>query len=139
MRNLGGAVLVAAVAAFALTTACGGVTKPSDNKVENFSGTLSPGGAPIVHPFTAGNGGEFAIAIDSISPTNGASFLGVIFGQPVTGNSCDNPGIVQVNQIASIGHTGLTGIIEKGTWCAVIYDSGGVTSTITVNANVKHP
>ena len=117
---------------------CGSVTSPSNNKTDPFGGSLSPGGS-FAFAFNSSNGGEFSMGIDSVTPANSASFLGLIFAQPASGSSCDSFVPVQ-SGLGSIGHTGLTGIIQKGPWCAIVYDPGGaIAQTITFQAHVSHP
>jgi hypothetical protein len=55
-------VFVAALAA----SACGGVTAPSDNQTETFSGTLEPKGIKF-HTFRTANSGEIS-PITALAP-----------------------------------------------------------------------
>src|SRR4051812_40192026 len=64
----------------------GGVTDPSNNTVDTFSGTLAVGTVNI-HPFSASNNGEISVIIKSLSPVSNA-VLGVLYGLPQSDGSC---------------------------------------------------
>ncbi len=123
----------ALLAACALA-ACGGVTSPSKNKIENFGGVVPVAGAGPVHQFTASSSGEFTITIDSLNPSVAAYFY-VLFGQ-VVGGQC---GLLQANQFATVGVAAAAGPIDKGTYCVQIQDEGFFTVDETYNIKVSHP
>jgi hypothetical protein len=68
-----GGVAALILAAF-MTISCGGVTEPSKNVVQPFSGVLEPGMSKTF-PVTVNNGGEYSVKITALSPTPAAVLL----------------------------------------------------------------
>lgn len=127
--------LPCAIVLLALTVAgCGGVVSPSNNQIDNFTGTVSPGGAGQLHPFTASATGELTITVTSLSPSFGNYFT-VAYGQMV-GSSCAP---IQVNQYALLNTAAAAGSIQKGSYCVQVADTGYFTTTETYNVRVSHP
>ena len=129
--------LAAALAASSLLLGCG-ISEPSNNVVDPFTGTVALGGFAY-QEFTVGkDGGEVNIKLTSITPDSGAT-LGMLYGQIGVGaaNNC-NP-IVQT--LATQGRTAISNRIAKGTFCLVMYDPGGnlMTRAQTYTAEVSHP
>lgn len=124
------AALLLAASAFA----CGGVVDPSQNQTENFSDTLAPGGSSF-HVFNVSKSGEYSIEVTSTTPTTANNILGVGFGQMSSGQCIP----ITLNQFATVGHTGSAGAIQQGSWCAIVFDPGVLTTTTSFNAWVKHP
>jgi len=125
-----------AVAVLAMVS-CGGVTDPSQNKTESFSGTLTPlaqGGQPVAFFFSSGNG-EYSISVTSTNPATLNSQIGVGFGQSI-GGACSP---ISQNPGAKVGQTGLAGAIQQGQWCAYAFDPGILTTATTFQMQVKHP
>src|SRR5262245_45204320 len=65
-------------AALALSLPACGISSPSNNKEETFSGTLTVGGANP-HNFSSGNTGEFSVKVTALSPDS-AVLVGIAFG-----------------------------------------------------------
>src|SRR5690348_16965110 len=121
-----GALLAACVLA-----ACGGVTSPSNNKTDTFTGVIPAGsqGAGAVsplHQFTVSSSGEFTITVTSLTPSVAAYFT-VVYGQLI-GGQCS---ILQANSFAQVGVAAATGPIEKGTYCVQLQDGGFFTNDET--------
>src|SRR5262245_12190245 len=116
--------IAAVVCLAAMVSTCGGVSSPSQNQVQTPSGTVSSGGAGPVHTFTVSKVGEFFVTITALAPDQNI-FLGVIYGQPVTGGC----GQFQVNPQAHLNAQALGGQIEKGTYCVQVVDVGFVSPT----------
>jgi hypothetical protein len=101
-----------------LVTGCGGLTDPSKNQVDPFSGTVPVGGAGPVHVFNVSKTGELSMRITALSPTPTA-VVTVVYGQAVTG------GCAPLSQNDFVGlNTGDTFQfqIQKGSWCAQVAD-----------------
>ena len=125
---------VALLAAVTLAAAaCGGVTDPSKNKTETFTGTLTIGGSNV-HLFSASNSGEYSVTVKSLTPSANV-FLYTAFGQVLSGN-CS---IVQQNIASTVGFESLNGAIVPGSYCVQIADQGGLTQTETYVLEVSHP
>lgn len=127
--------LAAALSLVVLVAAgCGGVVSPSQNKTEEFTGTIAPGGR-AVHPFTASAGGEYSVLIASLTPVSNI-FVGTVFGQALSDGSCQ---VIQQNNLSVVNNIALTGTIVKGNFCVAIYDVGAFTTTETYTLKVSHP
>jgi len=113
-----------------------GISSPSNNTVENFSGSVGPGGLAS-HSFSvARSGGEIQVTITALGPSPSA-FMGVALGQPVA-DRC-SPLIGYVNNTALLNRQALGGPIDKGNYCVAIYDPGTLTVTQTYTLRVSHP
>ena len=116
-----------------LTGACGGVTDPSQNRIENFSGTLQPLGQNR-HDFHVGRSGEVDVKIIALS--NADAILRVSYGQ----GNCNsavllNAGFRQLNNIGVGGP-----VFSEGPHCAVIEDAlGALSAPATYTLRVSHP
>src|SRR5262245_17623590 len=128
--------IAAVVCLAAMLSSCGGVSSPSQNQVQNFSGTVSSGGVGPIHTFTVGKVGEFFVTITALGPDQNI-FLGVVFGQPANGGCAS----VQSNFAAHLNTQALGGQIEKGTWCVQLGDIGQVSTTTptTYTVRVSYP
>jgi hypothetical protein len=125
----GAAVALAAL----LTIGCGGVTDPSKNVQDTFTGTLAPNTA-IPFKINVSNGGEFSVKITQLAP-NATAIIGTEWD---FGDNCDL--LVQRNQFTTLNTPALAGaVLQKGTYCAVVYDSIGLTQSQTFTMVVSHP
>ena len=135
--------IAAVVCLAAMLSGCGGVSSPSDNQSETFTGTVTstqssgptPGAGPI-HTFNVGKVGEFFVTITALAPDQNI-FVGVVFGQLVSGGCTQN----QVNPAAHLNTQAAGGQIEKGTWCVQVFDVGQVSPTTptSYSLRVSHP
>jgi hypothetical protein len=126
-----------------LVSACGGPTSPSDNIVDQFTGTVQPANSDL-KLFDVGNTGEITIKLNTLTPGSNV-VVGVLYGQNVSG-ICQP---VQTNSIVtnnSVGHTVLSGsILIKGPYCLVVFDPVGISTNTqwpvaqTYNIEVSHP
>jgi hypothetical protein len=131
MRGLARAVPLLAL----IAVGCGGVVSPSQNKTEEFTGTLAPGGGRTFHTFTSSAGGEYSVLVTSLTPVSNV-FFGIGFGQVLSDGSCQ---LIQQNNLSVVNNIALTGTIVKGTFCVAIYDIGAFTTTETYTLKVSHP
>jgi hypothetical protein len=128
-------VFIAALAALS----CGGVTAPSDNQTETFSGTLELRGIKI-HNFTVSNSGEVEVRITALAP-NPNVFLGTVVGQPQADGACGFTQLLFPNEFSTLNIVSISGPIQKGNWCVGIYDPlpGRLATASTYTLQVKHP
>ncbi len=132
-RCIGLALLMAASVA-----ACGGVTDPSQNVKDPFSGIITPGqGNYVSHPFTVSKSGELSITVTSMTPAIPTStYFEVGFGNSVSG-SCQP---LQINQFATVGTAAIGGYpVTPGSYCVFLIDEGLFTVPETYTVVVSHP
>jgi len=127
------ALLIAAAAAL-VSFACGGVTSPSQNKQDTFSGTLAVGGITCFGNISVPNSGEFSVKITALSP-NATAIVGTAWAQ---GGNCDL--VVQQNNFSTLNTPALAGaVLQKGTYSVAVYDVGALTVAQNVTVVVSHP
>ena len=112
---------------------CGGITDPSKNTTENFSGTLAVGGS-AVHPFSSDKG-EISVKLTALAPTSSAT-VGLIWTQAASDGSCG--GILQ-QTFAQLNVPAISGVVIEGRYCIVIQDVGTFTVPQTYTIAVSHP
>ena len=112
---------------------CGGITDPSKNTVESFSGTIAVGGS-AVHQFSSSKG-EISVKLTALAPTSNAS-VALIWTQATSDGSC--AGILQQN-FAQLNVPAISGVIISGRYCIVIQDIGQFAVPQTYTIAVSHP
>jgi len=120
----------------AILSACGGIESPSQNQVQDFPGTLQVGGQNI-HPFNTSKNGEFTMTITSLSDKT--LIVGTALGQMVSGGCSPYSGFVQ--QYSRWNQQALGGPINKGSYCAIVFDSPAspLTAPVTYTLHVSFP
>ena len=128
--------LFIALSLSAMASACGGIIDPAKNKVETFSGTLQVGGSSTFN-YSWDKNGEIEVTITSVSPTPANGSIVFALGQ-IQNGTCFQlqgyaaPGIV--NRKVQFG------VLNKGSYCLVVYDPGGVlTVPVAFTGNFSHP
>jgi hypothetical protein len=136
LLHLSRAAVAVAVTTLALT-ACG-ISEPSSNRTDTFSGTVPVLGIGPVHSFSVSrDGGELDIKLTEISPDSAAT-LGIRYGQFASGSTTDCLAIAQT-PLANRDKSALAGRISKGTFCVVVFDSGSLVRAQTYTVAVSHP
>ena len=103
--------------------------------VENFSGTVQPGGNDA-HSFTVtSNNAAITLAMTSVGPPATIS-EGFGIGQTVSGSCQLLPGGFGV--YAASATPQLSGTIPTGTYCVVVYDAGNQAAAVTYTVVVQH-
>jgi hypothetical protein len=116
-----------------LAAACGGISSPSKNNTQDFSGTLSPQGS-AQHDFSVGKSGEFFITVTDLSDRT--LTVGTALYEFVNGG-CAPTGFVQ--PFSRWNQQALGGPISKGTYCLVVYDPGVLTAPLNYTVRVSYP
>jgi hypothetical protein len=119
-----------------LVTGCGGLTDPSKNQVDPFTGTVPVGGNGPVHLFNVSKTGELSVRLTALSPT-ATTVVSVIYGQAVSG-AC---AALSENDFVGL-NTGDTfqGQIQKGSYCIQVADPYiRLTVAQTYTITVSHP
>lgn len=120
-------------AAVLATSACGGVTSPSKNRTEDFSGTLEVGGQNT-HTFNTNKNGEYEVRITALAPSSNA-FIGVIVGRQAGGSCFPEAN----NPFAQLSRLALSGPIFSGGYCVSVYDPGSLSQSQNYTIQVSYP
>jgi hypothetical protein len=118
----------------ALGIGCNGITDPSQNTVETFSGSVPPGQGSVNH-FSASKTGEIQIKIATLTP---ASVPAVYVQWLGNGDGSCNGGVFQAG-IGSVATTAISGQITSGSYCVAVSDYVGQTVTANYTVTVSHP
>ncbi len=124
---------IIALLAAPLVAACG-ISTPSDNTIENVSGTIPIGGSDF-HVYSFKKNGEVEARITTISPSPSAS-LGIGIGQIVSSACAPLPGYVAplvANRAVNFPY------LNKGDYCLLVYDTGVLTAETTYSGTISHP
>jgi len=121
------------VIAAAFAAACGGVSEPSKNVTETFSGTLNVGASNLWN-FSSSKNGEVDVRITDLNPSTNV-VLGVGLGQPATGGCA----VATANGFSSLNRSAVAGPVNKGAYCVLVYDSGALTTPTAYTITVSHP
>jgi len=135
--SIRGAVVVALGLAALCTVGCKGITTPSDNQNETFSGTLQPQSEGKGHAFSVGKTGEFTAKLTAWGP-NSNILAGMAWVVDDGSGSCTG-GILQRNFFVPLNSQALGGQIVSGKYCIVVFDPGTLTAAQTYTITVSHP
>lgn len=130
------AAAVALSLAGLLTTGCGGITTPSSNQNETFTGTLVAQGINR-HPFSVSKTGEFTAKLTGWGP-NTNIFAGMAWVAGNNDGSCSAT-VLQQNNFAVLNTQALGGSIVSGKYCIFIFDPGTLTASQTYTISLSHP
>jgi hypothetical protein len=133
MRLRVSAALVLALAG-AVSISCGGITDPSQNQVETFSGTVAPLGNSV-KTFSASKTGEIQVKMLTITPA-AVPALGMQWVGSGDG-SCN--GQLWQSTIATSNTTAISTQVLSGSYCLIVYDYIGQTVTANYSLTVSHP
>jgi hypothetical protein len=133
MRLRVSAAVVLALAG-AVSISCGGIVDPSQNNVETLSGTVAPTGTSV-KMFNASKTGEIQVKMLTITPA-AVPALGMQWVGSGDG-SCN--GQLWQSTIATSNTTAISGQIQSGSYCLIVYDYLGQTVTANYSLTVSHP
>jgi hypothetical protein len=134
----------ALAAALAIAAAgCGGGDSPSTLSTaptptvttENFAGTVAVGGNDV-HAFTvAFSGGQVNAILTAAGPPS-TIYMGLGIGTP-SGSACtlltNGSVVTPAGTVAQ-----LTGTLDAGSYCVMVYDAGNQTTPVTYAVTVNH-
>jgi len=120
----------------AISISCGGIVDPSKNTVESFSGAVQPAGARA-HWFSASKSGEIQVKLGALTPAS-TPYIGVQWVQGASDQTC-NGGLLLNNQFATANSTVVSGQIQSGAYCVILYDSIGLAQAASYTLTVSHP
>lgn len=112
-----------------------GSTSPSDSTTTTmFSGSLTPGGAPVFFTFTAG-AGPVAVTLTGVNPAT-TSGIGLGVGTPNGTTVCT---LTNFTTSAVASTTPQISVEEAaGSYCVQVYDPGNLTGPLTFTLSVSH-
>ncbi len=136
-------VLVLLLLLGALSAACGGdsgttPSTPTGPTTEVFTGTLAPQGASF-YSFTLTTAGQVSITLASLVPTAPGPAINTVMGLGVgtpDGTDCAITNSVTTPPGLSAQ---LVNSLTVATYCARIYDLGGLTTTVNFAVRIVHP
>jgi hypothetical protein len=121
-----------------LMFACGGITDPSKNVTETFSGTIQPGGTGGYKPFNVSSTGEYTVKVTALGP-NSSAIIGIDTYQDSSNGNCSGLQTYQRNTFATLNVQALSGQIFSGHYCVLAYDVGALSAAATYTLTVSHP
>jgi len=126
--------------ACAVTLTCGGVTSPSDNVTDTFSGTIQVGGDGGLKAFNVPSTGEFTVKVTALGPS-ASVIIGVDVYQDSSNGNCTGTSlqVFQRNTFVTLNIQALAGQIFSGHYCVRAYDVGGLNAATTYTLTVNHP
>ena len=132
------AAAIALILAGVLSSTCNkGPTDPSDNVVETFTGTVTPGvGNFGQHSFDSSNNGELFVTLVSLTPPLPQSKFASLWLGENSGGTCVWNGIR--NDRAVTGSV-ISTSIGKGAACVGLFDHGDFTVDEAYEIRVSHP
>lgn len=127
--------LLIALGTAALLSACGGVSGPSQNTIEPFSGTVNVLGT-TTRNFSWGKRGEIEVTFTSVTPPPANGQLVVQLGQVISG-TCNY--LIGYSQAIVVNRKIQFFELDKGTYCMAVYDPGVLTAPANFTGNFSHP
>lgn len=122
----------------ALTAGCSGISSPSNNQNDTFSGIVTPETgsttAPITHTFSVSRTGEMSVRVTSITPNN-ASLIGLALGNLVNGG-CS---VYNINNLTGLNRDVFISSVFRGSYCLQVFNGGGVAAPQNYQLTVNHP
>jgi hypothetical protein len=119
--------------------ACGGITDPSQNANDPFSGVINHGDAIKFFPFTTSKTGEVSAKFTVLTPVTNA-IVGVLLAQAGSGGSCAGDlGLVNRNDFAQLNVSVFLGQLPARQYCIGVYESQPLTQAENFTIVVSHP
>jgi len=125
-------LLALCLAALLTATACQGPVDPSENVIDEFSGTLNPD-SQVDHLITIDRYGEFTLRVKSLTPSEG-TLVFVILGI-VQGGLCS----IQGQNSAGHDELVLAGAIQPAVYCIQVLDIEGLDAPVQYVLEFSHP
>jgi hypothetical protein len=129
----------AALAVCVSFAGCGGITDPSQNAIETFTGVLNHGDPIKFYPFTSSKTGEVSAKFTALAPVSQA-IVGVLLAQAGSGGSCTGDlGLVNRNDFAQLNISVFLGQLPGRQYCLGVYETQTLTQPETYTVTVSHP
>src|SRR5262249_12509436 len=106
---------------------CGGVTDPSQNATQTFSGVVNHGDSIKFFPFTSSKTGEVSAKFTALAPVSNV-LMGLLIAQAGGGGSCTGDlGLVNRNDFAQLNVSVFLGQLPGRQYCLGVYESQTLT------------
>jgi len=129
----------AAIAVCCCGAACGGITDPSQNQTQTFSGVLNHGDPIKFYPFTSSKTGEVSAKFTALAPVSNV-LLGVLLAQAGGGGSCAGDlALVNRTDFAQLNVSVFLGQLPGRQYCLGVYESQPLTQAATYTVVVSYP
>ena len=115
-------------------SACGGISSPSKNTAQDFSGILQVLGSNS-YPFSVSRTGEFFITVTELG--NRTLTIGTGLGEVLNGQCQPLGGYLQ--PFSRWNQQALGGPISKGSYCVIVYDPNTLAEAVTFTVRVSYP
>ena len=129
----------AAIAVCCLTAGCGGITDPSQNQTQTFSGVLNHGDPIKFYGFTSSKTGEISAKFTALTPISNV-IVGMLLAQAGSGGSCAGDlGLVNRNDFAQLNTSVFLGQLPGAQYCLGVYESQTLTQATNYTIVVSYP
>jgi hypothetical protein len=118
---------------------CGGITDPSQNANDPFSGVLNHGDPIQFYPFTSSKTGEISAKFTSLTPVTNV-IIGVLLAQAASDNSCTGSlNLVTPQTVAQLNVSVFLGQLPGRRYCLGVYEATALTQPENYTVVVSHP
>jgi hypothetical protein len=132
-------VAAAALVICCTCASCGGITDPSQNANDPFSGVLNHGDPIHFHPFTSSKTGEISAKFTSLTPVSNV-IIGVLLAQAASDNTCNGDlGLVSPQTIAQLNVSVFLGQLPGRRYCLGVLEATTLTQAENYTVVVSHP
>ena len=129
----------AAIALCCSLACCGGVTDPSQNQNETFSGVLNHGYQIHFHPFSTSKTGEVSAKFTSLTPVSNV-VMQIILAQAASDGSCAGDlGQVTPQLPAQLNVSVFLGQLQGRRYCLGVFEGTPLTQPESYSVTVSHP
>lgn len=118
---------------------CGGITDPSQNTNEPFSGVLNHGDPIKFHPFSTSKTGEVSAKFTALAPVSNA-IVGVLLAQAAGDGNCSGDlGLINRNDFAQLNVSVFLGQLQSRRYCLGVFETQTLTQPENYTVVVSHP
>ena len=129
----------AAIALCCVVAGCGGITDPSQNQNEPFSGVLNHGDPIHFHPFSTSKTGEVSAKFTSLTPVTNV-VVQILVAQANGDGSCTGDlGLVTPQLAAQLNVSVFLGQLQSRRYCLGVFEGTPLTQAESYAGTISHP